>query len=403
MGVAYDVFGDGKTAFKFNLGKYMQGVTAANNDFDLNPIIRTAISSQRVWNDTNRDFVVNCDLANTEKNGECDAMQNKNLGKEVFDRTYDPGFVEGFGVRPYSWSLGASVQQEIMPRVSVNVGYYKNWWGNWYTVDNQTNALSDWTAFSMNAPVDSRLPGGGGQTITGLYDLVQSKVGQVAEYGTNSKNIADQSEYWHGVDVGVVARLRNGLTVQGGTSTGRKVANSCDLRAILPEQGQGTRGNTTSITSNSGSPTNPYCNEVEPFLTSIRGLASYTVPRVDVQISGTWRSDPGSDLAANYTATQAYLNANSTLGRNLSEATNISVNLIEPYTLYSDRRNNVDLRIAKIFRYGRTRTQVGVDVYNLTNTDVVTGFNETFTATSWLTPTSIQPARYMKLSAQIDF
>ena len=63
------------------------------------------------------------------------------------------------------------------------------------------------------------------------------------------------------------------------------------------------------------------------------------------------------------------------------------------------------LRIAKIFRYGRTRAQIGVDVYNLTNTDVVTGFNQTFdpTKTTWLTPTTIQPARYAKISAQFDF
>ena len=217
------------------------------------------------------------------------------------------------------------------------------------------------------------------------------------ELATNSKNIAEQTENWHGLDVGVTARLRNGLTVQGGTSTGRRLSDSCALKAVLPEQGVGTRGDTTSIAG--GSPTNPYCREVEPFLTSIRGLASYTIPRVDVQVSGTWRSDPGEDLAANFVASQAYLNANSTLGRNLSDATNITVNLIEPQTFFAPRRNNVDLRVAKIFRYGRTRTQIGMDVYNLTNTDVVTGFNQTFspTATTWLTPTSIQPARYMKL------
>ena len=57
MGVAYDLFGNGKTAVKFNLGKYMQANSAANNDLDLNPIIRTAISTTRVWTDTNRDFV----------------------------------------------------------------------------------------------------------------------------------------------------------------------------------------------------------------------------------------------------------------------------------------------------------------------------------------------------------
>ena len=92
------------------------------------------------------------------------------------------------------------------------------------------------------------------------------------------------------------------------------------------------------------------------------------------------------------------------LGRNLSSG-NVTVNLIEPFTVFADRRQNVDLRIAKIFRRGRTRTQVGLDVYNLTNTDVVTSYNQTFspTSTSWLTPTGIQPARYAKISAQFDF
>ena len=92
------------------------------------------------------------------------------------------------------------------------------------------------------------------------------------------------------------------------------------------------------------------------------------------------------------------------LGRDLSSG-NVTVNLIQPGTFYAGRRQNIDLRIAKIFRYGRTRTQVGLDVYNLTNTDVVTSYNQTFspTSTSWLTPTGIQPARYAKVSAQFDF
>jgi hypothetical protein len=193
MGVAYDVFGNGKTAIKFNLGKYMQAAPATNTDLDLNPIIRTAISTTRTWTDSNKDFVVNCDLSNSAANGECAAMNNKNLGKEVFDRTYDPSFIDGWGVRPYSWSLGLSVQQEVAPRVSVNVGYYRNWWGNWYTVDNLANQASDWTQFSIKAPVDSRLPGNGGQVINGLYDLNLNKVGQVNEWATNSNNYANRS------------------------------------------------------------------------------------------------------------------------------------------------------------------------------------------------------------------
>jgi hypothetical protein len=122
---------------------------------------------------------------------------------------------------------------------------------------------------------------------------------------------------------------------------------------------------------------------------------------VDIQVAGTWASTPGDSLAANYTVTSAL--AAPTLGRNLSSG-NVTVNLIAPNTIFAERRNNIDFRVAKILRYGRTRTQIGVDIYNVTNTDVVTGYNQTFVAGgTWLRPTGIQPARYARLSAQVDF
>jgi hypothetical protein len=201
-------------------------------------------------------------------------------------------------------------------------------------------------------------------------------------------------EYWHGVDFNLVARLRNGLTLQGGTSTGRGVQDTCEIRAVLPE--------TYAPGDDDPGLVDPYCRIVEPFQTSIRGLATYTIPKIDVQVSGTWSSDPGPRLAANYVATNAVVR--SSLGRNLSENSSVTVNLIEPGTLYADRRTNVDFRVSKILRYGRTRSQIGVDIYNLTNTDVVTSYNERFIPNgSWLAPTGIQPARYAKVSVQVDF
>ena len=120
-------------------------------------------------------------------------------------------------------------------------------------------------------------------------------------------------------------------------------------------------------------------------------------------MSGTWASNPGPSLAANYTVVNA--EAKKSLGRDLSGgASNVTVNLIQPGTLYADRRNNIDFRVAKIFRYNRTRTQVGLDIYNVTNTDVVTSYNQGFVpGGAWLTPTGIQPARYVKANVQFDF
>jgi hypothetical protein len=401
MGAAYDLFGNGKTAVKFNIGKYMEAFSAGNSDLDLNPLVRTTTSTTRSWTDSNKDFIANCDLANPEKNGECGAMNDKSLGKEKFTRNYDPNFTEGWGVRPYNWSMGVSVQQEILPRISVNVGYFRNWWGNWYTVDNRLTSVSDYTPFSIVAPLDSRLPGGGGQTIDGLYDLVSTKVGLVDELAQAASNFAKETENWQGVDVGFNARLRNGITIQGGTSTGRKAVDSCALKAAVPEQGTGPNGTNTSLAG--GSLVNPYCHVVEPMQTQIRGLATYVIPKLGVQVSGTWQSNPGPQLAANYVVTSA--EAKRTLNRDLSGgAANVTVNLIPAGTFYAARRNNLDFRVAKVFRYGRTRTQIGLDIYNATNTDVVTGYNQTFVPNGpWLTPTDIQPARYVKGNVQFDF
>ena len=135
--------------------------------------------------------------------------------------------------------------------------------------------------------------------------------------------------------------------------------------------------------------------------TQIRGLATYTIPKVGVQVSGTWQSNPGPQLAANYVVTNA--EAKKTLERDLSGgAANVTVNLIPAGTYYAPRRNNLDFRVAKILKFGRTRSQVTLDIYNLTNSSAVQTYNQTY-GNAWLTPTDIQPARYVKANVQFDF
>ncbi len=145
---------------------------------------------------------------------------------------------------------------------------------------------------------------------------------------------------------------------------------------------------------------------MEPFLTSFRGLATYVIPKIDVNVSGTWRSDPGPEQRADYVVTNAI--AQPSLGRPLSSG-NVTVNLVEPGTLYGARLNNFDMRVAKILRFGATRAQVGFDIYNLLNTDVATMYNNGYSAPTatrgsiWLVPSQIQPARYVRVNLQLDF
>ena len=44
------------------------------------------------------------------------------------------------------------------------------------------------------------------------------------------------------------------------------------------------------------------CHADEGFVTQMKGLAAYTIPKIDVQIAGTYQSLPGIVVAANYLA-----------------------------------------------------------------------------------------------------
>jgi hypothetical protein len=119
----------------------------------------------------------------------------------------------------------------------------------------------------------------------------------------------------------------------------------------------------------------------------------------------TWISVPGEYLEANFVADNAWIASGpQPLGRPLTGAAVTTVNLIAPSTVFADRRNNIDFRVAKILRFGGRRAQVGMDIYNLMNADMVTSYNQTFVPGGpWLAPTALQPARYARFSMEFDF
>jgi hypothetical protein len=124
------------------------------------------------------------------------------------------------------------------------------------------------------------------------------------------------------------------------------------------------------------------------------------VPRIDVLVSGTLQSLPGPQIAANYNAPNALVAPS--LGRALSgNAANVTVNLVEPGTMYGERLNQVDLRFGKILRFGRTRMTVNVDLYNAFNANPVLVENSNFAA--WRQPSTILLARFVKFNVQFDF
>jgi hypothetical protein len=391
LGLAYDVFGNGKTALKVSLNKYMvaQGLQGIYGD-QADPIGRLANMVTRSWNDftfpvgdpRRGNFVPDCSLTNPVLNDECGVMSNTAFGSTIPATTYDPAALVGWGVRPDSWEFATSVQHEVLPRVSVNAGYFRRWYGNFTVTDNLAVAPTDYSPFSVTAPTDSRLPGGGGFLVTDLNDLNPNKAGQVDNYFTLASNYGHQYEHWNGVDFTVNARPGHGTLLQGGVSTGRATTDNCDVVGKVDN------------------PSQRFCHVETKFLTQVKFLGSYTVPRADVQVSGTVQSIPGPQIAATYVVSNALVVPS--LGRSLSgNAANVSVALVEPGTLYGDRLNQVDLRIGKILKVGNVRTAVNLDLFNAFNRNTALTLNNNYA--SWLQPLSIVSARLVKISVQVDF
>jgi hypothetical protein len=144
----------------------------------------------------------------------------------------------------------------------------------------------------------------------------------------------------------------------------------------------------------------PFCHQEQPWLLQMKGLGTYIIPRIDVQVAATVLSLPGPQLAANFVVPNATVQPS--LGRPLSGgATNVSVALLEPNTIYGDRLSQVDVRVGKLFRINRMRTMASVDVFNVTNANPVLAESSTYS--QWRTPTTILSARFVKLSLQLDF
>jgi hypothetical protein len=425
MGAAYDVFGNGKTSVKMNFSKYLQ---AANNDAQYtisNPAVTFQQTTNRSWTDSNNNRVVDCVLMskvgenNTATGGDiCGPWSNLNFGSPAGATVVNPDVLHGWGVRPYDWQFGVSVQQEIAPRVALDVSYNRRSWGNFFFTDNRALTPQDFDIATITAPLNPLLPNGGGYPVTFYTRNSRSPLGATDNYYTFASDYGDVTTYWHGVDVGINARMRNGLTLQGGTSAGRGVRDYCQVVEKLPETYTVPAVPATSFLSQQQVAA---CAVTEPWLWGLRGLVSFTIPKIDVLVSSSFRSNEnvqpstiniyvatnGLSQSANYNVTSAILQQ-SNLGRPLATGLAFqTVDLTLPGDVYPDRISSLDLRLAKILRFGRTRTNVGIDFYNLFNANTGTAYNQVFdvqtAGATWLRPSTVLAARFARFNVTVDF
>ena len=372
LGASYDLFGTGKTALKVTAGRYLEAPLLISFTRVANPAGAISTNATRTWTDSNGDFLPQAN--------ELGALNNLNFGQSVINTRYDEDVPT---TRGYNWEVSTSVQHELMTRVSMNVGYFRRWYGNTRITDNVLIAPEDHDHFCVTAPSDSRLPGGGGYQVCGLYNISRAKFGQVSNLVKMSDEFGDAKEIYNGVDVSLSARLGQGIVIQGGTSTGRTLTDNC----FVVDSPQSLLN----------------CRVAPPFQTQVKLIAVYPLPWGGIQTSASFQSLPGPQITASRTYTNAEVRPS--LLRDLAAGTGgtVTVPLIAPGTMYADRLNQVDFRMSKIFRLpGNRRIQANMDLFNMFNVSAVLGQNNTY-GSSWLRPTNIIQGRLLKFGGQIDF
>jgi Carboxypeptidase regulatory-like domain len=430
VGVAYDVFGDGKTAVKANIGKYMLGQALVIGGLASQPGYIVQLTSSRTWTDNNKNWVPDCDLTRNTNQGPTQSGADNQIDTclaavgpngNFYSNTLIPNLAVqddaryGWGKRPYSWEFSVSAQREIGRGVSVNGGVFKRWFGNFFVTDDTTHSVADFTRYSVTpsvippAPVSSggaSLPTEGLNT-TDFFNINDTRPSTpltgLSDTMFPGSNVYD---HWFGYDLGVNARLPHGIIFQGGLSTGHQTTDYCDVQdpakagnsALVEMLFVGIPAVANSLKT---------CHMEQKWLPQLKFLGSYTVPKADVQVGASFQSIPGVEIGATYAAPNLDLARPTTsggLGRLPTSGVAIgttSVGLIQPGSNYYTRLNQMDLRLGKILRFSHTRSNLSLDIYNVFNADVITQASNTYA--TWLAPQFVVAPRLFKVSLTFDF
>jgi hypothetical protein len=424
VGVAFDVFGNGKTAIKASVARYVAGTgLAAGGIIDNNnPETTVGLTDTRAWNDLDKNGSPFSSAGVIQLNELTNSTATPTFGKNVPSSTLtDPAVLDGWGARGYNWEYTVSGQHQLAPRVAISGGWYRRKFGNQtVTVDNRYNFANNSYdgPFCVNAPPDANLPNGGNYQVCGLYDLKPSVVAQALPANSTihfSSDYGGETNIYEGFEVSTTARFAHGAFFNVGINAQKRIFDQCNLvnAGIVSALGPINSATTTNLTEVAeifpdGSKA---CHQDLPYRPDLKLLGSYTLP-LDIQLSATYQFTRGvqtggaaPSILATWTGAPA---SATTLGRGYSaNLTTKSINLMAVGQNYGNQNlSQLDVRASKRIKLDKLRFRVDFDAYNIFNSDWPFTLSNTFsnTATSnWLKPTNVLQARFFKIGAQFDF
>ena len=405
LGVAYDLFGNGRTALKMSYGKYMtpDASTFANL---FNPI--ATFTDTRTWTDTNGD-----DIAQDTEIG---PSNNPNFGK-ITSRTLDPDFT-----REYNIQYSAGVQHELRSGVAVNFNWYRRGlYNTQYTRNRAVDPVADWTTTSVVNPLS-------GELIT-VYQINQNKNGIAPDlYLTNLTDTSLRRNIYNGFELGMNARLPRRILVFGGWQMEHTVDTDCSLNTV------GASGTLNSPN------TLRFCDQAGELNQNLGQNASIpyqhgfkfngNVPLwYGVEVSASLQSYPGTIKSGGGGVSWAITRgstryptdctvAGCTAGAIVLPARfagdpSITLQLASPGTRYEPRTNQLDFGVRRNFRIKSRTIQAQVDLFNALNSNAIlsegTALSSTVApflssaASAGGTPFTILQPRLIRIGAQIKF
>ena len=389
IGAAYDLFGNGKTAIKVSVSRYVTAQVYAFANA-VNPVTCPTCGVSETRSITNPlvniNGLPNGNPLNPAANGDL-AAGPANLGQGIISTTYDPNVSSGWGKRPYNWEYSTVVQHELAPRVSIEGGYFRRTFGNLTVTDNKDITPADYNTYCVTVPTNANLGSVSGSQLCGLADISS---GAKAALTSNqvitfaNKYSGDVSQKYDGFDLNVNARPTGRFFLLAGVSIGRTISNYT--------------GNTASCAVVDNPQSLLFCQSNQPFQGSYRVSGGYTFPW-KLQLSGVYQSIPGNNFQPTYAVTSA--SPGSTLGRPQVTATN-TVPVVPQYTFLTDRVNQVDLRVTKTIQAEKYRIELMADFYNVFNVSPVLTRNAAI-GPVFYTPTSILQSAFVKVGARFTF
>jgi hypothetical protein len=398
LGFAWDVTGQGKSVLRVNYGHYVASESTATATAN-NPVNTRINSATRTWTDNNRNFFPDCDLTSALLNGECGALSAP-LGDLNIVTRWDEAILRGWGVRPNDDEILIGFQHQLTEQLTADVQWNYHKFGNFFATETLATPPSAYDSFCVTVPRDSRLPDGGGNQICGFTDIRREYFGLRPDNRiVSTDKFGDVEDVFTGYDVTLTARFAGGGVTSGGVSAGRERTDFCAVsaQAQIGSNAATTAGRVGESTI-SPYPSTLFCEVKPPFQPDWKALVSYPLPWFGLNASATWQNRPGPQVLASYVATTA----ETTLNRPLTQNTT-TVNFIAPGTMYGDRVNQIDVRLAKSMRLPNNgRLQATLSIFNVLNSNDILTWTTRY-GPNWLTPLSILQGRLVKIGAQLNF